>query len=103
MFKNCKSLVSVDLINWDMKNIGNGKEHSIDEMFVNCKKLKNIKMNLNFVVERLMINELFSNNYTFPTIFQGISKSGIFIYKDRIPDFILRDFTRSWEIINYNS
>ena len=104
MFKNCKSLVSIDLINWDMKNIGNGKEHSIDEMFANCKKLKNIKMNLNFQDEkRLMIKELFNNNYTFPSIFQGISKSGSFTYKGRMPDFILREFTRSWEIINFNS
>ena len=58
MFKNSKSLSHIDLLYWDMSNIGNDKDHSIDELFTNCKKLKKIKMSCNFGdIKRLMVKE----------------------------------------------
>ena len=101
MFKNCKALVNIDLYNWDMKNIGYNQEHAIDELFLNCKKLKNIKMNTNFEdINKLKIKDALYKNPYFTPIFQGIAKNGIFTYKKGFKcDFLLNEVPTNWRRI----
>ena len=48
-------------------------------------------------IKRLMVKEIFNDNYSFPNIFQGISKKGIFIWKKGIKcDFILKQLPPNW-------
>ena len=58
MFYNCSSLESIDMLNWDMKNICN-----INKLFSGCLKLKNIKMNFNINI---------NNKLSFEDIFYGL-------------------------------
>ena len=84
MFQYCSSLESIDMLNWDMKNINN-----IDYLFAaDCSKLKNIKMN-------------FNNNkkLSFGGIFSGLPKDGSVVYKKgNNCEELLKKLPKSWKI-----
>ena len=65
MFLGCSSLESIDMLNWDMKNI-----NDIDYLFFNCSELKKIKMNFNN-----------NKNLSFIDIFEGLPEGGSFVWK----------------------
>ena len=99
MFKDCKNLSSIDLLNWDMSNFGNDNENPIGDLFINCKKLKTIKMSCNFGdKKKLMIKDPFTNNKEFPDIFDRGSKSGKFIWKKgNSCEFLYNMLSGNWE------
>ena len=96
MFKNCENITKIDMINWDLSNI---KKHGIDSseidgLFYNCKKLRNIKMNLNFKNEILNdkiitqrspfnIKEIIKSSIKV-IIFSNLPEDGIFTWKKGI-------------------
>ena len=95
MFEGCKSLESIDMLNWDMNKIG---MDNIEGLFGNCSSLKSIKMN--FDSEKKVYNEnkneyikICFKNYIYnineeiikkeiiPGTFEGLPGNGIFIWK----------------------
>lgn len=65
MFTGCKNLKSLDLSNWDLKNLGNGdalNERALISIFMNCESLEEIIGIENWDVSRIRkINTMFFN------------------------------------------
>ena len=96
MFYYCKSLESIDMLNWDMKNI-----NDIDYLFNGCCLLKNIKMNFNNNNPNCYEGK--TNNYQQGIIypmelaFEGLPKSGCFVWKKGLNcDKLLNYIPVSW-------
>ena len=90
MFKNCKSITEINMINWNLENLkdswvfGNG----IEDLFCGCKKLNNIKLNTNFNNKKL-------KNIS---VFNGIPKYGTFTWKkDSKNTLFLQYLPTTWE------
>ena len=92
MFGGCESLVSIDMLNWDMHKIG---IDNIEGLFGDCLSLKSIKMN--FDSEKKVFNEnkyediniCFKNYingiplriFKIKETFEDLPENGIFIWK----------------------
>ena len=113
MFRGCKSLESIDMLNWDMNKIG---MYDIGGLFGNCSSLKSIKMN--FDSEKKVYNEnkneyikICFKNYIFDILnifqskalnipsgtFEGLPGNGIFIWKKGVNcNELLKQLPVSW-------
>ena len=93
MFKNCKNITEIDIINWNLDNLKNTGfliwgNKGIEDLFCGCEKLNNIKLNTNFN------NNILKNI----SIFNGVPKYGTFTWKkgSKNPLF-LQYLPSSWE------
>ena len=102
LFKGCKNITKIDMLNWDMskikvdkkmenssnKNTVNYLHEGIYQLFYGCEKLNEIKMNLNFKdIKELQTYEAFTN----------ISKNGTFIYnKIKDCEIFLKLLPENW-------
>ena len=97
MFMNCKNITEIDLLNLNLKNLRNNRflflfwwKNSIDRLFYGCQNLRMIKLNTNFNEE--IVNKT--------NIFEGIAKSGTFIYrKENKRNMLLRQLPYNWQSV----
>ena len=95
MFMNCKNITEVNMLNLDLNKLRNTgflfwRKKCIERLFYGCQNLRMIKLNTNFNEE--IINKT--------NIFEGIAKSGTFIYrKENKRNKLLEQLPYNWQRI----
>ena len=96
MFYGCETIKEINMIEQDTSKIKKFGESSngLQGLFYGCKKLENIKMNINF--------ELYFGNGTF---YSGLPQDGTFTYKvgknmsSGSLNCLLRNLPKNWKKI----
>jgi len=105
MFYDCQNIKEINMINFDMSNIKKIKflffeRGGIEGLFCGCRKLKVIKMNLNFNnIEKLLVKQCIFFSEGNIEIFEGISKKGVFTLKKGTNNTsLIRKLPKDWII-----